>query len=669
MPKAPASPLGVAPREGPRRSTRPSTNPDWYTPAFSGTAINPDTGSHAEYKELSRSTNGPRWTLAMCKEMGRLFQGFQCPQPEHTVQGTDTCQFIHKTDLPPGKKPTYVRIVSDYREHKADPYRVRCTVGGNLIDFPGDKSTRVADLVTVKCLINNVISTPGARAACIDIKDFYLNNPLPNAEYVRFLAETIPTAIWDQYNLQNYVDKHGHIYAKVDKGMYGLPQAGKVASDFLLPRLKAAGYEETGVTPGLFKHTTNSILFALVVDDFFVQYTNPADLDHLQATLRQHYTITVDMAASKFCGMTLDWNYEEGHVTISMPGYIEKALQRFTHPDPTRPQHSPHPWIAPEYGASIQYAAPDDTSAPLNKEGLTRLLQIIGTFLYYGRAVDNTMLVALGTLAAAQSQGTERTMEATVQLLNYAATHPDAAVRFYKSDMILYIHSDASYLSEPKARSRVGGYFYLGKQAEPADNPHPNGPIHVESRIMKNVMAAASEAEIGALFHNGQEGAHIRQVLKEIGREQIEPTRLTTDNSTADGFANKRTKIKRSKAMDMRFYWIQDRVQDGQFQVHWLQGEHNHADYFTKHHPPSHHSKMRPIYLHTSNLAQVITPACRGVLILDPGLAEPRDPESLDSQLDDSWRASMLARRVSWAVTEEQPTSSPISNPVGNSSS
>jgi hypothetical protein len=124
------------------------------------------------------------------------------------------------------------------------------------------------------------------------------------------------------------------------------------------------------------------------------------------------------------------------------------------------------------------------------------------------------MLVALGTLAAAQSQGTEKTMEATVQLLNYAATHPDAAIRFYKSDMILYIHSDASYLSEPKARSRVGGYFYLGNQSEPADNPQPNGPIHVESRIMKNVMAAASEAEIGALFHNGQEGAHIRQVLK-----------------------------------------------------------------------------------------------------------------------------------------------------------
>jgi hypothetical protein len=103
--------------------------------------------------------------------------------------------------------------------------------------------------------------------------------------------------------------------------------------------------------------------------------------------------------------------------------------------------------------------------------------------------------------------------------------------------------------------------------------------------------------------------------------------------------------------MDMRFYWIQDRVKQGQFNVHWLQGELNHADYFTKHHPPTHHTNVRPTYLHTSNLAQVITPDCRGVLIRDPGLAESRDPGSLASQLDDSWRASRLARRASEAVS------------------
>jgi hypothetical protein len=90
----------------------------------------------------------------------------------------------------------------------------------------------------------------------------------------------------------------------------------------------------------------------------------------------------------------------------------------------------------------------------------------------------------------------------------------------------------------------VGGYFYWGNQNKDPDIHKPNGPIHAESRIIRHVMAAASEVEIGALFHKGQETAHIRTVLKEIGKEQPAPTRITTDSSTADGFANRRTKIR-----------------------------------------------------------------------------------------------------------------------------
>jgi Reverse transcriptase (RNA-dependent DNA polymerase) len=130
--------------------------------------------------------------ICSTKELGRLFQGFQSHIPEHSVQGTDTCQFIKLQDIPPNKKATYIRIVAELREQKADPYRVRCTVGGNLIDFPGDKSTKVAELVTIKCLINNIISTTNARAACIDLKDFYLNNVLPTLEYVFYKVNMVP---------------------------------------------------------------------------------------------------------------------------------------------------------------------------------------------------------------------------------------------------------------------------------------------------------------------------------------------------------------------------------------------------------------------------------------------------------------------------------------------
>jgi hypothetical protein len=75
--------------------------------------------------------------------------------------------------------------------------------------------------------------------------------------------------------------------------------------------------------------------------------------------------------------------------------------------------------------------------------------------------------------------------------------------------MRLYLDSDASYLSEPQAGSRVGGYSTWARILN---------RIRVESRIMKNAMATASDSEIGALFHNGQEGAYIRQILKELGR-------------------------------------------------------------------------------------------------------------------------------------------------------
>jgi hypothetical protein len=137
-----------------------------------------------------------------------------------------------------------------------------------------------------------------------------------------------------------------------------------------------------------------------------------------------------------------------------MPGYIAQALTKFQHESPPRPQHAPHAWTAPAYGASTQLTPPEDLSAPLTPEQITRLQEINGTLMYYARAIDSTLLVAVGTVASAITEGTEATAKAVTHLLNYCATHPDAFIRYYASDMCLLIHSDASYLSERKAKSR-----------------------------------------------------------------------------------------------------------------------------------------------------------------------------------------------------------------------
>ena len=87
-------------------------------------------------------------------------------------------QFIFKHEIPKGNIPTYLKIVAANRPAKANPRRVRWTVGGYRIMYLGDKSTKTADLVSLKILCNSVISTPDGRFMTTNIKNFYLNTHL-----------------------------------------------------------------------------------------------------------------------------------------------------------------------------------------------------------------------------------------------------------------------------------------------------------------------------------------------------------------------------------------------------------------------------------------------------------------------------------------------------------
>ena len=99
---------------------------------------------------------------------------------------------------------------------------------------------------------------------------------------------------------------------------------------------------------------------------------------------------------------------------------------------------------------------------------------------------------------------------------------------------------------------------------------------------------------------------------------------MQTDNSTAKGIANDEVSQKRSKAMDMRYYWIQDRTTQGHFLIYWAKGLGNLADYFTKHHPASHHRAMRPVYVHVPDHPSVMR-----------GCVDPSVPSIHDSKGDD----------------------------------
>ena len=205
-----------------------------------------------------------------------------------------------------------------------------------------------------------------------------------------------------------------------------------------------------------------------------------------------------------------------------------------------------------------------------------KLLQsVVGTLLYYSRAVDPAICTAVHELGSIQAKPSLNDMDKMEKLLKYVSRHRNHGIRYHASSMILQLMSDASYLCRPKAKSVVGLHSYLG------DEKTINGPISCASKMINCVLASVAEAEIAGGFQVAQAAVHLRNILNELGYPQP-PILLRMDNTVAIGIANDTINTKRSKSIDMRFYWLRDRVRQGQFKVTHIAGQWNIADHFTK---------------------------------------------------------------------------------------
>ena len=172
--------------------------------------------------------------------------------------------------------------------------------------------------------------------------------------------------------------------------------------------------------------------------------------------------------------------------------------------------------------------------------------------------------------------------------------------------MRLAIHSDTSYLSVAQARSRASGVHFITEGPPDPKNledfvPTTNGILLVVCKIMRNIMTSAAKAEYGTIFVNNQTAVPICTTLYEMEWTQG-PTATQVYNSTAVCIATKELLQKNSKAMDMRFYWINNRIEQGQFCIFWRPGPENLGDYHSKHHSPEHQRAVRSKYLHVPNL-------------------------------------------------------------------
>ena len=142
-----------------------------------------------------------------------------------------------------------------------------------------------------------------------------------------------------------------------------------------------------------------------------------------------------------------------------MPGYVRAALHYFQHDKPKQPQESLYPLTQPIYGNNNNMLSEKSPYEESDENNQKRLQKSVWKFLYYDRAIDPKMLMALNYLATVQKNPTIEAAKQITHFLNYSATHTDAITEYRKSGMIIHIYYDASYISEPDTRSRAGGYF------------------------------------------------------------------------------------------------------------------------------------------------------------------------------------------------------------------
>ena len=151
------------------------------------------------------------WDKLYTKELGQLAQGVS------GTEGTDTNVFIKYTEIPLDRRRhiTYGKTVVTYQPEKDDPNQTRLTVGGNWIVHHGNVSTPAVKMMTVKMHLNSMISTKGVQYCTFNLKDFYLNMPMEQPEYMRMKLSNPPQEFVNLYDLTRIAEDNGNVYIKV----------------------------------------------------------------------------------------------------------------------------------------------------------------------------------------------------------------------------------------------------------------------------------------------------------------------------------------------------------------------------------------------------------------------------------------------------------------------
>jgi len=486
-------------------------------------------------------------------------------------------------EFPPNvKEVTYVS--ERYRTKSTNDgtsYHCRITLGGDKLKPTGPSRAETTQLDETKIFIQSVVSE-GMNISSADIGAFFLNTPLTNTKdykYCSMLFQNLSQKTIEKYNLQQF-EVNGRIRFEVCQTMYGMKEAARLSYELLKSRLKKYEFNSTERNPCLFRHKNRSIGFILTVDDFLIKWKKKEDLDYLINSLENHYTMKVDINGRHYIGLTIAHDKITNTITISLPGYIDNIMKKFN-VQSVKQCDNPVSSMEQMHNTTQQYDH-HDKSLPATLEEKQFIQQVVGAVLYYSRAVGYSVITAICKVAREQSAPTKETVKKVKRILQYLYWHRNEAIKFTPQEMILQCHSDASYLSEPISKSRIAGIFWIGEDIILNPKYKIDGVISVDTHVVKNICTSIAEAEYTACFNNCITALRYQSFLEDLGYPQITPIKIYVDNDCSKGVANRTSKEKRLKHMNMRLHKVRELVDDKIVDVLWCSSKDNIADFGTK---------------------------------------------------------------------------------------
>jgi hypothetical protein len=380
---------------------------------------------------------------------------------------------------------------------------------------------------------------------------------------------------------------------KLHRTLYGLKRAPKAFYDQLTTHLQSNGYHRSINDPCLFykvKPDGARIYFCIYVDDFAIAASDPSLITELCEVLKKRYTVTESDNLESFLGIHIV--KDDDRLYLSQPGHIARCARQADIDPTSKPAFIP---MNPSFDDSDQ-----DQSPPADKSKYATLL---GMLIFVLRTRPD-VAYAVNRLATRAAACTLKDYESLRQVANYLYTTSHLELVYNTRDpaqrttiVELLAYSDAAFLTHQDSKSHSGIHFTLGTDT---------GVFHARSQKQKMVTLSSTEAEVYAAVECTKDVIFFRDLLKELGYEQLAPTTLHIDNKSAIALSQPLTGDHRKVRHFMaRLRFLIEQVEAKKIKLEHLAGTAHPSDVL---------SKPKPRPGHEQNTADLMGPQRPGAI-------------------------------------------------------